>query len=199
MSSWSYPAYGSTLIRTAVKHEEGKDDEPVLPNIASVKVPIVEVPHSDTAALGVAWDNQMLGATQTVTDVAQLAIGKVEAEMPWTIARAVARRVLKESSVAATSNSLGLSGDAAVAFEFAAINAWSASERADTRCWGLLPREFQVLRAELPVGTQTIELMPIAMSGEVIDQPQPFRVEIEDGRNHYVVVIAPERILSVIP
>lgn len=189
----------STIIRTVVKAEEGKDDEPVLPNIVSVKVPVVEIPRSDLAALGISTQGQFLGATQTITDVGQLAIEKSEAEMPWTIARAVARRVLKEASVTATANSLGLSGDAAAAFEFAAINAWSATERADTRCWGLLPREIQVLRAELPVGKQTIDLLPMAFNGQIFAESRQHEMTIEDGRNHYVIAIAPEQILSIIP
>ncbi len=189
----------STLLRSIHNHEQGDDDEPVLPNVVSVKVPQVEIPPCDLAAIGVSWGGQLLGATQTITDIGQLAVEKVEAEMPWTIARAVARRVLKEASVVATAKSLGLSGNAAAAFEFAAINAWSATEKADTRCWGLLPREIQVLRAELPVGTHEIQLSPLAFTGQSFAPPQRHSVTIEDGRNHYLVVVAPEQILSVVP
>lgn len=189
----------SMLLRSLHNHEEDDDEAPVLPNVVSVKVPFVDVPPSRAAAVGVSFQGRLLGATQTITDIGQLATDKVEAEMPWTIARAVARRVLKESSVAATARSLGLTGDAAAAFEFAAINAWSATEHADTRCWGLLPREIQVLRAELPAGTHPIELAPMAIDGQSFASPHLHQVEIEDGRNHYVVVIAPEQILSVVP
>lgn len=186
----------STILRSVAKNSEGKDDEPVLPNVASVKVPVVEIPASPIAAVGVALQGELLGATQTITDLGQLAVDRSDAEMPWTLARAVARRVLKETSVAATSKSLGLSGDAAAAFEFAAINAWSASERADTRCWGLLPREIQVLRAELPAGAHEINLLPMSITGQVFAEPGMEQVMIEDGRNHYVLVFAPEQILS---
>ena len=34
--------------------------------------------------------------------------------------------------------------------------AWEASERADTRCWALLPDQIQVLRVELPAGQQRV-------------------------------------------
>ncbi|QEF97140.1 hypothetical protein Mal15_11780 [Stieleria maiorica] len=189
----------STLLRTLHNHQQDEDDEPVLPNVVSVKVPQVEVPPSDVAAIGVSFGGELLGATQTITDVGQLATEQVQAEMPWTIARAVVRRVLKETSVVATAHSLGLTGDAAAVFTFAAMNAWSATEKADTRCWGLLPREIQVLRAELPVGPQEIQLSPLAFTGQPLGAPQTRRVVIEDGRNHYVVVIAPEQILSVLP
>ena len=188
----------STLLRTVQKHEEGKDDEVVLPNIASVKVPSAEIPPSDLAAIGVSVDGQLLGASQTLTDIGLLAVEKVEGEMPWTIARAVARRVLKEASVTATSHSLGLSGDAATAFEFAAISAWSGVEKADTRCWSLLPREIQVLRADLPAGDHQIDLLPLATTGQTFAQPRQQLVTIEDGRNHYLIVVAPETIVSVV-
>ncbi|MEM0926226.1 MAG: hypothetical protein AAGJ83_09350, partial [Planctomycetota bacterium] len=152
----------SRLIRTLRQDDdEEEDDNPVLPNIASVKVPTIIVPESPIAAIGVRSTAAFLGATQTLTHVGRMAEKQSQAEMPWTIARAVARRVLKESSVAAVSRSAGLSGNAASLFEFAASSAWSGVERADTRCWSLLPREFQVLRAELPKGKQAIELLPL--------------------------------------
>jgi hypothetical protein len=189
----------STLLRTVEKQENEEGDALVLPNIASVKVPTVEIPPSEIAAVGFSIDGRFLGASQTLTDIGQLATEKVDAEMPWTIARAVARRVLKETGVAATSRTLGLRGDAANAFEFAAINAWSGIETADTRCWSLLPREIQVFRVELPVGNQTISFLPLAHNGQAIAAVPQKSVTIEDGRNHYVVIIAPQTIVSVLP
>ncbi|WP_253155898.1 hypothetical protein [Stieleria tagensis] len=189
----------SVLLRSVQNHQQGDDDEPVLPNVVSVKVPAVTIPPSEIAAIGVHSQGQLLGASQTLTDIGLLATQQMEAEMPSTIARAVVRRVLKETSVAATSNALGLTGNAAAAFEFAAIDAWSATEKADTRCWGLLPREIQVLRAELPAGRQPIALQPLAPSGQPFAPKQSHTVEIEDGRNHYLIVIAPEQIVSVLP
>lgn len=188
----------STLVR---QKQQATDDERqvVLPTLASVKVPRVYVPASQTAAVGVTFQEQMLGATQTLTDLGQLAILRNETEMPWIIARAVARRALKESSVRATSQTLGLEGNAATAFEFAAVNAWAASEKADLRCWGLLPREIQVLRAELPLGPQRIELSPVSYQGTFVAEPIPYTVTIQDGRNSFVIVTAPETVTSVIP
>lgn len=189
----------STLLRSIHKHREGEDDQIVLPNVTSVKVPVVHVPPTTVATVGAAIGGKFLGSTQTLTDVGQLAIERSEAEMPWTIARAVARRVLKESSVTAVSQSIGLTGNAAAIAEFAAINAWTGTEKADTRCWGLLPREFQVLRAELPVGHQGIDLMPMSSTGQFFAEPIRYDIDIEDGRNHYVLVFAPDRIISVVP
>lgn len=188
----------STILRTVRNHNNDEDDEPVLPNVASVKIPVVEVPPSPIAAVGVAVNGQVLGATQTLTDIGDLATQRSEAQLPWTIARAVARRVLKESSVSATSNALGLTGNAASLFEFASVNAWSATERADTRCWGTLPREIQVLRAELPAGDHELAVSPFSPSGQVFAPPTACQIRIEDGRNQYVLVIAPESIVSVL-
>ncbi|KAA5545596.1 hypothetical protein FYK55_06925 [Roseiconus nitratireducens] len=189
----------SMMLRAHENHEQGDDDELVLPNIASVKVPAVQVPPSRLAVIGVSSGSEPLGVTQTLTDLGQLACRQVEAEMPWTIARAVVRRTLKETSVHAASNALGLQGSAATVFEFAASSAWSGTEKADTRCWGLLPREVQVLRAELPAGAQTLQLAPLAGDGRCFAPTIHYPLQIEDGRNHYVLVMAPEQILSVVP
>ncbi|MEM6470052.1 MAG: hypothetical protein AAF802_10895 [Planctomycetota bacterium] len=187
----------STLIRSA-RNDSDDDNEPVLPNIASVKVPRTVVPDSPLAAIGVRYGSQFLGATQTVTHVGRLAVDQCEAEMPWTIARAVARRVLKEASVAAVSDSVGLNGTAASLFEFAASSAWSGIEKADTRGWTLLPREFQVLRAALPAGHHTLELVPLGFGGDAIAPAVLHSVEIEDGRNSFAFVFAPTKIVSVV-
>ena len=189
----------ASLIKRAKQDGEEDEDEPVLPTIASVKIPQVYVPPNAIEALGVSVDGTLLGATQSLTDFAELARQRNEAEMPWIIGRAVARRVLKETSVEATANTLGLSGNAAAAFKFAAINAWSATEKADTRCWGLLPRDLQVLRTELPAGQHSIALQALAPDGQPILSPHGVSVTIEDGRSHYVIAIAPDDIVSVLP
>ena len=181
----------SVLNATANQSDDDKGDLGGLPNIASVKVPSVEIPYCDIAALGVHVDGQLFGATQMLTDVGDLAHRQIEAEMPWTIARAVARRVTKETTVAGTANVLGLDGTAAQLFQFAAASAWSGTEQADTRCWGLLPREIQVLRAELPIGEHTVALEPLDTIGRSIAGPQTVTTEIRDGRNRYLIVIAP--------
>lgn len=182
------------------KDEHGRStrDVPTLPNIASVKVPQVTLPNSPVAAVGVSIDGQLYGATQTLTDIGDLAQKQADAEMPWTIARAVVRRATKEIAVAKVGDSLGLSGDAGSLFHFAAASAWSGVEQADTRCWGLLPREIQVLRAELPAGEHFIDLHSMGWSGQRLPQGQTRRIEIVDGKNEYLVVIAPAEALYVV-
>ncbi|TWU59744.1 hypothetical protein Poly51_00160 [Rubripirellula tenax] len=171
---------------------EGKRvDGPVLPNIASVKIPTVVIPPSPVAAIAVRTGGQLLGATQTLTDVGELATRQNEAEMPWTIARAVVRRVTKETTVAKLGDTLGLDGSAGSLFHFAAASAWAGSEKADTRCWGLLPREIQVFRSELPVGRHTVSLQSVGFGGQGIGPPSNESVDIVDGRNTYRIVVAP--------
>ncbi len=180
------------------KHRgEGRSSPPVLPNIAAVKVPAVSIPPSRVAAVTVRAGGTLLGASQTLTDVGELARRQLEVEMPWTIARAVARRVTKESAIASARNGLGIGGTAGNVLQFAAATAWSATENADTRCWGLLPREIQVLRAELPIGEHTIELAPVDGGGVPIGSPKEVSVSIEDGRNRYLVVTAPDAAIYV--
>lgn len=190
----------SVLNAETNKGDDDRVDGVVLPNIAEVKVPAVVVPDSPIAALGVRLvdPNVLLGATQTLTDVAELATKQNEAEMPATIARAVVRRVTKEAAVAKTRDSLGLSGQAGSLFHFAAATAWAGVEKADTRCWGLLPREIQVLRAELPAGPQTIALEPLGYDGRPVGRRVTETIEIENGRNTYRVVIAPAETVLVV-
>ena len=175
------------------------DDEPIaLPNIASVKVPEVVIPNSPLATVGVLVNGAAIGTTETLTDVGELAILQNTAEMPWTIARAVIRRVTKEAAVATVGDSLGLEGTAGSLFHFAAASAWSGTEKADTRCWGLLPREIQVLRAELPAGIHQIHLMPLGYGGNPLATGVVNTVTITDGRNQYLIVVAPTEQMHVV-
>jgi hypothetical protein len=198
-----------------------------IPNLASVRIPTVEIPHSDVMCIGVsslspvkpvaspiqlvnhanatipaapqaATNEQILGVTETLTDVGALAFAKSEAEMPWTVARAVARRVTKEATVHTTTKMLGLDGTPGNIAHAMLSTAWSASERTDTRCWGLLPREFQALRSELPAGPNVIELAPVDHRGNVIGDPVQHAVTIRDGETQFLIVTAPQQILSVV-
>ncbi len=189
---------GAVLNAETNQPKNGKDGAPLLPNIASVKIPEVVLPPSNIAAVGARVDGTLLGATQTLTDVSELAVRQAEAEMPWTIARAVVRRVTKESAVTTAGNSLGLDGMAGSLFHFAAASAWSGSEHADTRCWGLLPREIQVLRAELPSGRHQLQLEPLGFAGQPIATGCVRQVDISDGRNHYLIVIAPDHVMHLV-
>jgi len=190
----------SAVTNVQTNQTDSKSGGPALAlgNIVAVKVPRVEVPASEIAAVGVRANGQLLGATQTLTDVGRLAAQQCEAEMPWTIARAVVRRVTKEAAVVHTRDTLGLGGAAGSLFHFAVASAWASTERADTRCWGLLPREIQVLRAELPRGSWQVQLQPLGYSGHPIAAGASRQLEIVDAKNHYLVVIAPNRAIYLV-
>ncbi|MGB7324844.1 MAG: hypothetical protein WBD31_08220, partial [Rubripirellula sp.] len=79
----------SSVLNAETNDQESADGKkrvngPVLPNIASVKVPLVVIPPSPIAAIGIRSGGQLLGATQTITDVGELATRQVESEMPYT-------------------------------------------------------------------------------------------------------------------
>lgn len=173
------------------KQRNDERNEIAIPNIASVKIPTVIVPPSRVASVDVSVEGKLFGTTQTLTDVGELAANQLAAEMPWTIARAVVRRVSKEAAVAKVSDSLGLTGNAQSIFQFATASVWSRSEGADLRCWGLLPREIQVLRAELPAGTHRVLLTSAGPNGKQYAS-KTTTVSIGDGSNKYLVVIAPD-------
>ncbi len=172
-----------------------KTNVPIIPNVASVKVPQVVIPETPIASVGVRVNGVLYGATQTLTDVGGLAIKQTEAEMPWTLARAVVRRTTKELAVAKLRDSMGLDGGAATLFQFAAASAWAGTENADTRCWSLLPREIQVLRAELPSGRHDLTLQSLGWNGQPIGSTSGRQIEMFDGRNTYAVVIAPGKVI----
>lgn len=181
----------SVVLNAETNQGDGRESDIVLPNIASVKVPRVVIPPMAVAALGVRINGDLYGATQTLTDVGQLAARQVDAEMPWTIARAIVRRTTKELAVTKATDALGLQGTAGSLFHFAAASGWAGIENADTRCWGLLPREIQVFRGELPAGRHTVALEPLGVNGAIVGNANQSAVEIVNGRNHYVVVLCP--------
>jgi len=162
----------------------------MLPNLVSIKVPKVTIPSSPAAALSLDSSGVWLGATQPLVDIGEMARRQCEAEMPWTLARSIGRRVLKEVAVSQTTKVVGLKGLPREVTRFAAVNAVSLTEHADTRCWGLLPREVQVLRAELPIGSHKIGLSVVDALGRPVGQKNHAVVQIENGRNTYVTVLA---------
>lgn len=176
-----------------------ENDRMMLPNLVSVKVPKVVVPYSPAAALSLDSSGVWLGATQPLVDIGQMAERQCEAEMPWTLARAVVRRVTKEVAVTQTTRAVGLDGLSGEVARFATVNAWSLAEHADTRCWGLLPREIQVLRAELPAGTHQLGLTVVGNSGQGVGAKSYADVVIENGRNTYLTVIAGDRQAHLAP
>jgi hypothetical protein len=183
----------SMLIADRIVSAVGKHTLP--PTIAPVKVPKV-LPKYESIPTGssfrnpdgpyvltVAIDNQLSKtSTSILTDVHKMAAEQCDALLPEVVGRAVARRVVKKGAIygikEAAHTEKGSLGS--VALDIAGV-AWEATENADTRCWSLLPSNIQVLRVELPVGQHSITMANTSL-----------RVNVEDGRNTYVVANFPD-------
>ena len=74
----------------------------------------------------------------------------------------------------------------------------SGLEKADLRCWGLLPREIQVLRTELPAGDHEVHVLPLNSASDTISSGKRVTVSINNGRNHYLIVTAPTERMHLI-
>jgi uncharacterized protein len=174
-------------IVSAVGHQT------VPPNVAPVKVPRIVARGGGTAAVAVSVGPQPVGTTETITDITQLAIQQCEALYPQTIARAVARRILKNGIVYGGKEAAGIQKGSlpGLAIDLAGL-AWQAAESADTRCWALLPDKIQVLRLELPAGEHDIALRPVNSGGTTLGRTSMQRVRIADGRNTYLLGSFPD-------
>ena len=168
-------------------------DQTLPPNIAPVKVPRVVARGGRTGAIGVDVGGRPVGATETITDVTQLAIAQQEAMYPTVIARAVARRVLKNGIIYGGKEAIGIDKGSlpGLAIDLAGL-AWQATENADTRSWGLLPDKIQVLRVELPAGEHDVVLRPLNAGGMPVSRGAAQHVRIGDGRNTYLLAIFPD-------
>jgi len=162
----------------------------VPPTLAPIKVPDVHVPPSDIDSVLVSVDGRGIGPTDSLADIALLAESTFRADRNAIVARAVARRVIKKATVVTAKNSMGANNMTSLGMDLAGI-AWEATESADTRCWGLLPRDIQVLRVETPVGTRSLRLSP-ALGGQRMGGARDIDVPVYDGRNTYVLAWFPD-------
>ncbi len=127
----------------------------------------------------------------TITDLEEIACSTFDVRRKELMARAVARRVVKKATVYAAKDAMQEgTGLGSLAMDAAGV-LWEAAESADTRCWGLLPREIQVLRIELPAGRHRLSLGPL-QGGRKIGGDQAIDIEIIDGRNSYALSYFPD-------
>ncbi|MEQ8765284.1 MAG: hypothetical protein RL885_15220 [Planctomycetota bacterium] len=161
------------------------------PAIAEVPIPALAYHHDNPTEAHVYVDGQKVGATQTITNVEEMARHEFETFKTYAIARAVVRRVLKVGITEGAKEAVNQNKDPWVDLGISAVGAiWTALEAADLRCWGLLPARFQVLRLELPEGEYDIEIR--AGSGGVpVGAPQTVRIYVRDGYNTYVAPLLP--------
>jgi uncharacterized protein len=160
------------------------------PTIAPIKIPDIAVPVSDIESVGVQIDSHRIGPTASLANVEQLAVSTYRANRNSIVARAVARRVIKKATIVAAKDSIGKDGLTSIGMDLAGI-AWEASESADTRCWGLLPRDIQILRVEVPAGEHSIQLNPL-LANRPVGPTQQTLIRVVDGQNTYVVCWFPD-------
>lgn len=168
-------------------------EQELTPTVAPVKIPIVVPGRSMITSVAVQVAGESIGETATITDVSEFAVQQNQANLPEIIGRAVVRRTLKKAAMYSVKEQVDAhrSPGADIALTLAGI-AWEATENADTRCWGLLPDQIQVLRVELPAGQHELQLQPM-LAGQATGVARTINVEIEDGRNTYLMATIPDR------
>lgn len=187
---WAIPTTAALLVADRILSAAGKRSLP--PTVAPIKVPRVVVPPSDVQSVKVTVEGRDLGQTETLTDVGRLALEQAEAERPLVIGRAVARRAAKKAVVFGVKEVLQTQKNDVVNLLLDVTGViWEGLESADTRCWGVLPAQIQVLRLELPAGTHTLALQPVGVSGVPLGPIESARIAVEDGRNAYVLASFP--------
>lgn len=163
----------------------------VPPTLAPIKIPMIVSPAKPFEVVGVEVDGVPISTTVPVTDLQQLAADTYAAKLPDVMARTVARRVVKKGAVYAAKGQLEVTSPiTSLALDAAGV-LWEATESADTRCWGLLPREIQILRLELPAGPHRLNLEPVS-GGRPLAPSAACAVDVLDGRNTYVLSYWPD-------
>lgn len=163
----------------------------VPPTLAPIKIPKIVSPAKPFDLVGVEVNGKPVSTTLPITDIHQLATETYAAKLPDVMARTIARRIVKKGAVYAAKDQLNVNSSITSLAMDAAGVLWEATEAADTRCWGLLPREIQVLRLELPAGVHQFNLEPVS-GGRPVGSSSTCRVPVVDGRNTYVLSYWPE-------
>ena len=185
------PTSAALLVADRIVSAVGSQTLP--PTIAPIKVPRMVAGSQTVPAIAVEVAGQPPQRTETITDINRMALLQAEAIHDQTVGRAVARRVLKKSLLYGAKEMADVSKNSLVSLgiDLAGV-AYEATERADTRCWSLLPASIQVVRIELPVGRHRVTLRPLRNSGRHPGALQTETVEILDARNRYLLVHLPD-------
>ena len=166
-------------------------DHSLPPTIAPVRVPRIVQDDAGPDAVEVFSAGNLLGTTTTITDIGRLATETWEAERSEVIGRAIVRRVLKKGAIYAAKDRID-SSDPMVELALSLLGvAWEAAEKADTRCWNLLPDRIQVARFELPARLHQLELRAAGGPGQ-FGSRSAIDVEVMDGRNTWVIATYPD-------
>jgi hypothetical protein len=184
------PSSVAMLIADRILSATGKHTLP--PTIAAIKVPKVVRGRNEIRHVEVSCGGRILGQTATITDVGEFAVRQNEAVFPQIVARAVVRRAIKKAAIYVGKDALSVVNGTLGNFAMDVGGVvWEATERADTRCWGLLPDKIQVVRLELPAGEHEIALCPLSEKG-YRGQTATAKVSVADGRNTYLIATFPD-------
>jgi hypothetical protein len=167
----------------------------VPPTVAPVMVPEIRRYYDDIHSVGVYVDGKPVAATETVTDIGQMAVDQFDVNRDAIIAKAVVRRIVKKGTIYAAKEVADVNPWISLLFDVGGV-VWEAYEAADTRCWGLLPDRIQIARVELPAGDHTLELQAVSSSGKPLTSATyPVKVRVANGRNTYVLGNFPRNVL----
>ena len=159
----------------------------VPPTLAPVMIPEVRRYYDDIHSVGIYVNGKPTAATETVTDVGQMAVDQFDVNRDSIIAKAVVRRIVKKGTVYAVKEVADVNPWVSLLFDVGGV-VWEAYEAADTRCWGLLPDRIQIARIELPAGEHTLELQAVSSSGKPLTAAKyPVKITVPNGRNIYVL------------
>lgn len=171
------------------------------PFVTGIRVPELRFHLDNPAALRVDVAGRS-GLTGTVTDIDKTAEIEFSAMRDTIVARAVFRRAVKLvlgellknqlQPRRSRRNSYGYGGYGIESLLIdISVAIWSSVERADLRSWSLLPARLQALRIELPAGEHTLEIRPTDATGQPVGPLEEIRVSVHQGRNTYVIGVAP--------
>ena len=199
VSESAEPTTVALLIADRIISATGKHTLP--PTIACVKIARPEpcghtIPTGTVQCLVRPFDAPSATSApmtfSTVVDLNEAARASYEEHRDEEIAHAITRRVLKKGAVYVLKEAQNIHRNSFVdlGINVAGI-AWEAMEKADTRSWRLLPARIDIARSELPAGrwSTTLQLSRYGSSRAA----QTIPVQIENGRNTYVVCLIPEQ------
>lgn len=200
------PTSAALLIADRILSAVG--DHSLPPTVAPVRVARPRAQRSTnplfaTVRLG-APDNERLDPvkSRTIVDLNAAAWDSYQHDRDRQIARAVARRIVKKSAVYAAKDQLSVNSDTGLdlVLNLGGI-AWEAMEQPDTRHVTLLPERIDAAQLELAEGRHVVHIetsfrptgQPVSSSGS-----SPVTVDIEDGRNTYVLCFVTGQQLHVV-
>ncbi|MDR1494166.1 MAG: hypothetical protein LBT05_15805 [Planctomycetaceae bacterium] len=164
----------------------------VPPTLAPVPIPEIRRYYDNIHAVGIYADGKPVSATETITDVGQMAVDQFNANRDMIIAKAAIRRIVKKGTIYAAKEAADVNSWASLLIDVGGV-VWEAYEAADTRCWGLLPDRIQIARLELPAGEHTLELQAISEQGKPLSpQKYPVTIHVADGYNSYILANFPQ-------